>query len=130
MEEKYYSLKMGNPEDQLGAVLRERKGNLEELTGFIHITRVRKVRKKGVKGDITYYRANVNTDCNGNPLGNEDFIGLMISDAEHFNRLEIYRHPKKGRGIVLRIPKSKANEILENIHALRLTEGYICDDDY
>jgi len=127
MQENYFSLKIGKDEDQFGAVLRTRNGNLEELTGFFKLIEgeksQEKIRCKPVRH--VFYEADVNVNGRGSSMGNPDMMGLMVSsDGNSAGDVSIYKQPKKGEARISEIRMSEAAKVIEDIEYLRLAEGF------
>jgi len=123
MEEKYFSLKSGKEEKQLGVVLRTKDGKLEELTGFIKPKKIGEVSKS--KYNFVFYEANLNTDGHGDPKDSPDIIGLMVSNGDIWDgAVDIYKQPKK-KTTISEIPMSEAAKILEDVQSIRNSEAFI-----
>ncbi|MEM4244623.1 MAG: hypothetical protein QW404_02980 [Candidatus Nanoarchaeia archaeon] len=70
---KYYALtSVKGPEEQVGLIFEvDSTGRLEELTNFLHVSKVR-------GGKTCSYQANINVDKYGKSLGSPDYIRLKV----------------------------------------------------
>ena len=128
MEDKYFSLKVGDSKKQSGVVLRQKGADLEEMTGFVNFEKIGEVKKESSPNEtinIHFYEANINTDGRGNPKGKEDIIGIMVPDYYKLG-VDIYKQPDKGAKLS-KISMSEAAKIIEDIKYLRDAEAYIYD---
>ncbi len=120
MNEYYYSLKTGNNEKQYGTILRARGGELEELTGFLTLTRT------GETSTGKHYEADLNVNGWGKLLYSKggshepDIIGLTL----YGSKVEIHKVPRRNAKIH-EIPMTKAAKILEDVEYIRDAEMYI-----
>ncbi|MGA2130571.1 MAG: hypothetical protein ABSG05_03105 [Candidatus Pacearchaeota archaeon] len=120
MRESYFRLQSGENKKQYGVILREKAGELEELTGFIELKRV------GRTSIGTHYEADLNTNGHGEPMyaggkHEQEIVGLTLTTK---SQVEIHKQPKKPV-TVSRIGMSEATKILEDIEYLRNVEAWL-----